>query len=153
MLVVDLQTQQAIELLTRGLSQFEKNKAISEGLRDAAKVFEAYARVNYVERLEGKYSTGQTLRSLRVRVNMGRRSEGGPMSLVGFNRDYGYKAHWIDLGTTDRYYETKRGKKKAVGQMPANHFFEDARVEGERPAMEAIYDGIQRAIDRINNGR
>lgn len=153
MLVVELQTQQAIEHITRGLSQFEKNNAIREGLSEAAKIFEAYGRVNYVDRLEGRYSTGQTLRSFRVRVNMGRHSAGGPMSATGFARDTGYKAHWIDLGTEDRYYTTKRGKKKSVGRMKGNYFFDDAREEGERPAMDAIYDGIQRAIDSIKNGR
>lgn len=149
MLVVDLQTQQAVQHITRGLSQFEQNKAIREGLRDAAKIFESYGRANYAARLEGKYATGDTARSFGIKVRIGRKRDGGPEAVAGLKWPDGYKAHWIDLGTKYRY--TKDNQKRGI--MPANYFFSDAREEGERPAMDAIYDGIQRAIDSIKNGR
>lgn len=150
MIVVDNQTQQAIEYLTRNLEQFEKNKALREGLRDAAKIFATLGRANLRSAPTG-VKTGQLLSSITSRVRVSRKS--GEPTVVGFMRPRGNLAHLVDLGTKDRYYETKRGKKKYVGRMPANYFFTDARTEGEKPAMDAILDGIQRAIDRINNGR
>lgn len=155
MLKVDLQTEQAIQYLTQNLTQFARNKAIREGLGSAAKVFESYGRANLAVRMEGKYATGATLRSFRTRVTIGRKSDGGPTAVAGLHWPEGYKAHWLDLGTEERFHKKigKNGKRKSVGRMPANYFFTDARTEGEKPAMDAIYDGIQRAIDRINSGR
>lgn len=146
MIVVDNQTQQAIEYLTRNLEQFEKNKALREGLRGAAKIFATLGRANLRSAPTG-VKTGWLLSSITSRVRVSRKS--GEPTVVGFMRPRGNLAHLVDLGTRPRY--TEAGAYRGI--MPANYFFTDARTEGEKPAMDAILDGIQRAIDRINNGR
>ncbi|EXZ93202.1 hypothetical protein M065_4297 [Bacteroides fragilis str. Korea 419] len=35
--------------------------------------------------------------------------------------------------------------------MPANRFWEDAKVSEEKKAMDALYAGIERAVQRIND--
>lgn len=150
MLKVDLQTQQAVQYLIQNLETFERNKALREGLRDAAKIFEREGRSNLLSAATG-IATGEMLRGINSRVRVSRKAS--EPTVVGFRRPRGNLAHLVDLGSKPRYYETKNGKKKYVGRMPANYFFTDARTEGEKPAMDAIYDGIQRAIDRINSGR
>lgn len=150
MLVVDLQTQQAVEYLIRNLEKFEQNKALREGLSGAAKIFYTLGRRNLLSSSTG-IKSGALLSSITSRVRVNRKT--GEPTVVGFERPRGNLAHLVDLGSKDRYYTTKRGKKKYVGRMPANYFFTDARVEGEKPATDAIIDGIQRAINRINSGR
>jgi hypothetical protein len=37
--------------------------------------------------------------------------------------------------------------------MPGNHFWSDAKESEEGRAMDAVYEGIRRAVDRINSRR
>lgn len=152
MLKVDLQTEQAIQYLIRNLEIFEQNKALREGLRDAARIFEREGRSNLLSAATG-VASGEMLRGVSSRIRVSRKAS--EPTVVGFRRPRGNLAHLVDLGTKERFYKKigKNGKRKSVGRMPANYFFTDARIEGEKPAMDAIYDGIQRAIDRINSGR
>lgn len=146
MLVVDLQTQQAVEYLIRNLEKFEQNKALREGLSGAAKIFYTLGRRNLLSSSTG-IKSGALLSSITSRVRVNRKT--GEPTVVGFERPRGNLAHLVDLGTKPRY--TKSGAYRGI--MPANYFFTDARVEGEKPATDAIIDGIQRAINRINSGR
>lgn len=146
MLVVDLQTQQAVQHLIRNLEKFEQNKALREGLSGAAKIFATLGRRNLASSATG-VASGELLSSITSRVKVSRKT--GEPTVVGFERPRGNLAHLVDLGTKPRY--TKSGAYRGI--MPANYFFTDARTEGEKPAMDAIYDGIQRAIERINSGR
>lgn len=146
MLVVDLQTQQAVEYLIRNLEKFEQNKALREGLSGAAKIFYTLGRRNLLSSSTG-IKSGALLSSITSRVRVNRKT--GEPTVVGFERPRGNLAHLVDLGSGPRY--TESGAYRGI--MPANYFFTAARVEGEKPATDAIIDGIQRAINRINSGR
>jgi len=143
--VIDLQTRQTIEYLTRELSNFERNQALKEGLRGAANVFAYLDKRNLTQRLKTpsmnlKFSITSIVRTPR---------KGGEPTVVGFNRPEGNAAHLVDRGTKPRY--TKKNEYRGI--MPANYFHSDAREEGERPATEAIYNGVKRVVDRINSRR
>lgn len=144
---VDIQTRQAVEYLVRELPRFQQDKAIKEGLGQAAKIFEALGRANLAGRFLG-YQTGKTLRSFATKVSVVRRG-GAPMAAAGLRWPEGYKAHWLDRGTGPRY--TKSGAYR--GFLIPNNFFQDAREEGERPAMDAIIDGVRQAVARLNSRR
>ncbi len=142
---VDIQTRQAVEYLVRELPRVGQDKAIKEGLREGAKIFESLGRANFALRVTSR--TGETIRSFATRISNWRGSRSEPYSVAGLRWPEGHKAHWLDLGTVPRY--TKRGLYR--GFLNPTKFFQDARKEGERPAMNAIVDGVQKAIDRINS--
>ena len=141
MIVVDLQTRQAAEYLTRSLDSIDKMTAIREGMLRAARVFSRRGRSNLRSRLKGTSKKGNLLRAFGVVYR-----KQYVMSLAGYT-GRGHHAHLVDLGTGRR--TTKSGKNRGV--MPANYFWSDARREGERPAMQEILHGIESAIQRIQS--
>lgn len=143
---VDIETRRAVEYLVRELPRFQQDKAIREGLGDAAKVFEAYGRANYASSTIVS-RTGKTARSFATKVTMGSRGSSTAYAVAGLKWPDGYKAHWLDRGTDPRY--TKKGERR--GELLPTYFFSRAKEEGKAEAMDAIVDGIQRAVARLNN--
>lgn len=148
MIEVDVQTRQAVNYLVRELPLFQQNKAIKEGLNDAALIFESLGRSNLSQSIMGHgVQTGETMRSLASKTVSVRARSGGPYSAAGFRRRIGWRAHLLDRGTVPRY--TKTGAYR--GYLIPTYFYEKARTSGEKPAMDAIIQGIQRAVARLNN--
>lgn len=143
---VDVQTRRAVEYLVRELPRFQQNKAIREGLSEAAKIFEAYGRANYASSsIVGR--TGETARSFATKVHIARKQGGQSYAAAGLKWPAGWKAHLLDLGTGPRYTETGAYR----GYLLPTYFFTNARKEGKKPAMDAIIDGIRSAVARLNN--
>ena len=65
-------------------------------------------------------------------------------ALAGFNTT-GMHSHLVDRGTKQR--ATRKGKN--TGKMPANNFWMDAIEANKGQALEEVYKGIQRGINRI----
>lgn len=131
--------------MIRNLEDFEKDKAVKSGLRSAVNVFRVKGRSNLRGRLlhHGK-QTNHLMNSFTTRV---KRTKLG--ALAGFDRPGGNHAHLVDQGTKRRY--TKGGRNRGV--MPANRFWADAQATEEGKAMQAIYQGVQNIVQRINERR
>ena len=135
-----------IELLVRNLQDFEKDKAIEEGLKKAGNVFKSGGQRRLRSRMKSKEGvTGNLLNSFHVRLK--RRKLG---MLTGF-RTSGSHAHLIDKGTVIRYQKTK--DMKSVGQVIGNNFWDDTRSEDHPKAIDKLYAGIEAAVDRISKRR
>lgn len=134
-----------IQYLVRNLEDFEKDKAVKSGLRAAVNVFRVKGRSNLRARLlhHGK-QTNHLMNSFTTRV---KRNKLGALS--GFDRPGGNHAHLVDRGTKRRY--TKAGMNRGV--MPGNRFWDDAKQTEENKAIQAIYQGVQKAVQRINERR
>lgn len=134
-----------IQYLIQNLEDFEKDKAVKSGLRAAVNVFRVKGRSNLRARLlhHGK-QTNHLMNSFATRV---KRNKLG--ALAGFDRPGGNHAHLVDMGTKRRYI--KSGSSRGV--MPANRFWDDAKQTEENKAMQAVYQGIQKEVQRINNRR
>lgn len=132
-----------IQYLIDNLEDFEKDKAIRSGLRSAVNVFRVKGRANLRSRLlrHGK-QTNHLMNSFTNRV---KRNKFG--ALAGFDRPGGNHSHLVDSGTKVR--RTKSGANRGI--MPANRFWSDAKVSEEGRAMSALYQGVQRAVQRINS--
>lgn len=132
-----------IQYLIDNLKDFEKDKAIRSGLRSAVNVFRVKGRANLRSRLlrHGK-QTNHLMHSFTTRV---KRNKLGALS--GFDRPGGNHAHLVDSGTKVR--RTKSGANRGI--MPANRFWEDAKISEESKAMNALYQGVQKAVQRINS--
>lgn len=143
MIIVDLQTRQVVEYLTRSLDEFTKNEAIKSGLQDAARIFSRGGKSNLRGRLSNRphKGVGNLMGAFGV---IYRRQY--VMSLAGYT-GRGRHAHLVDRGTKKR--TTKAGLNRGV--MPANYFWTDARNSEEQTAMSALTQGIETAIMRINN--
>lgn len=132
-----------IQYLVDNLEDFEKDKAIKSGLRSAVNVFRVKGRANLRSRL--LYHGKQTNHLMNSFTNRVKRNKLG--ALAGFDRPGGNHAHLVDGGTKVR--TTKSGANRGI--MPANRFWSDAKVSEEGRAMSALYQGVQRAVQRINN--
>lgn len=134
--------REAVLWLVQGLKDFEKDKAIRGGLSAATLVFKTIGRNNLRKRMKNPNGvTGNLLSSFTNRV---KRSKPGALS--GFEWPKGAHVWLVDQGTMLR--QTKRHN---TGIMPALHFWEDARSQGESRAMQRLYQGVERAIQLINN--
>lgn len=145
MIQVSVIDKENIQYLVRNLEDFEKDKALRSGLRSAVNIFRVRGRSNLRSRLlhHGK-QTNHLMNSFANRV---KRNKLG--ALAGFDRPGGNHSHLVDRGTKRRY--TKDGSNRGV--MPGNRFWSDAEKTEERRAMQAVYDGTQKAVQRINMRR
>lgn len=145
MIQVSVENQDNVRYLVRELEDFEKDKAVRSGLHAAVALFRVKGRSNFRTRLlrHGK-QTNHLYNSFTTRV------KGSSLgALAGFDRPGGNHSHLVDLGTKHRY--TRRGEYRGV--MPGNRFWSDAKASEEGRAMDAVYEGIRRAVDRINSRR
>lgn len=133
-----------INYLIRELTEFEKNKTIKRGLLDAGKVFQAGGKTRLRQRLSnGKGRTGHLLNSFQIRV---KKNKAGV--LTGFNGG-GRHSHLVDRGTKQRF--TKSGENR--GKMPANRFWSDTESMDYPKAIDKLFLGLEKAIEKINNRR
>lgn len=145
MIHVSIVDRESLQYLVSNLEDFEKDKALKSGLRAATNVFRIKGRSNLRARLlhHGK-QTNHLMNSFTTRV---KRNKLG--ALAGFDRPGGNHAHLVDEGTKRRY--TKSGSNRGV--MPGNKFWSDTKETEERKAMQAVYTGVQKAVQRINERR
>jgi hypothetical protein len=126
--------------LVKDLETFDKNKAIREGLSKGAKTVSKYGKGLLRIRMKNPHGvTGNLLSSFRERV---KRNKLG--ALVGFYYPTGNHSHLVDGGTKDR------GR---TGIMPGNFFWSDARFFSERKVFDEVYEGVRKAVERINKRR
>ena len=139
-----------VNYLVRNLEDFEKYKAIRSGLGAAGGVFKVAGKNRLKQRMKSgsKGVTGNLLRSFDVRIKKYR-----PGVLIGFRegKGGGSHAHLIDRGTTDRFYITKKGNRKSTGSVTGNAFWADTEAQDQPRAMDKLYEGIEKAVNRINN--
>lgn len=135
----------SINYLIRELSEFEKNKALKSGLNAAGQVLKAGGKQRLRDRLKTKGgATGHLLNSFQVRV---KRNKAGV--LTGFTGG-GRHSHLVDRGTVDKRPHPITGTS---GKMPANRFWSDTESVDMPKAIDQIFVGLEKAIDKINNRR
>lgn len=145
MIQVSIVDRENLQYLVSNLEDFEKDKALKSGLRAASNVFRVKGRSNLRARLlhHGK-QTDHLMNSFTTRV---KRNKIG--ALAGFDRPGGNHAHLVDEGTKRRY--TKSGRDRGV--MPGNRFWSDTKETEENKAMQAVYEGVKKVVQRINERR
>ena len=145
MIQASIVDKDSILYLVRNLENFEKDKAIKSGLRSAVNIFRVKGRSNLRARLlhHGK-QTNHLMNSSTKRV---KRNKLG--ALAGFDRPGGNHSHLVDRGTKRRY--TKSGAYRGI--MPGNRFWTDTEKTEEARALQAVYEGTQKAVQRINSRR
>lgn len=133
--------------LVDGLENFEKDRAIRAGLAASVGVFKTKGR-NNLRNWMGQHGhpngvKGNLLASFKNRVKKSK-----PGALTGFELPKGAHVWLVDQGTGFRQTKTHD-----TGIMPASHFWEDARRSEESKAMQRLYTGIEKAVQRINERR
>lgn len=139
-----------VEYLVRNLQDFEKDKALKGGLQSAGKVFMTGGKSRLRRNMKSgsRGVTGNLLRSFQVKVKRNK-----PGVLIGFKqgKEGGSHAHLVDKGTDRRYWKTR--KRKYVGRVIANHFWSDTEAQDYPKAMDNLYIGIEKAVNRISSRR
>lgn len=145
---VKLIDREAVVYLVDQLEQFEKDKSIKSGLLAAVNVFRVKGRSNLRARLKptalrhGK-PTNHLMNSFTTKL---KRNKLG--ALAGFDK-WGAHSHLVNSGTKRRRHPITG----TSGVMPANSFWSDAKTSEEGKAMNALYKGVERAVQRINSRR
>ena len=137
----------AINYLVQNLQDFEKDKAVRGGLSSVGQVFAIGGKSRLKQRMKSsKGVTGNLLRSVNVRVKRFK-----PGVLIGFKQGKvgGSHAHLVDRGTNDRHWKTK--SRKYVGRVVGNAFWTDTEAQDYPKAIDNLYLGIEKAVNRINN--
>lgn len=143
MIQVKLIDRERIENLIDNLQDVDKDKVVKKGLGRAGNIFKNTGRRELRRRmLSGtKGVTGNLMSSFQVRT---KRHQLGV--LIGFRRSSRYMivgggnhAHLVDSGAI----------RKNRGRMPANYFWRDTKNIEESRAVNEVYVGIQRAMERI----
>lgn len=130
------------------LKDIDKDKAVRKGLGDAGRILATGGKRRLRSRMISGPTgvTGNLLRSFQVRVKKNK-----PGVLIGFKRGVngGNHVHLVDRGTNERYWKT-RGRKY-VGQVKANRFWSDTETQDYPHAIDKLYEGVERAVNRIQN--
>jgi hypothetical protein len=130
------------------LKDIDKDKAVKKGLGDAGRVFATGGKRRLKSRMISGPTgvTGNLLRSFQIRVKKSK-----PGVLIGFTRGVngGNHVHLVDRGTNKRYWIT-RGRKY-VGKVKANRFWSDTEAQDYPHAVDKLYEGVERAVIRIQN--
>lgn len=141
-----------IEYLVRNLEDFEKDKAVKDGLKTAGNVFKVEGRNRLKSRMKSgsRGVTGNLLKSFQVKVKKNK-----PGVLIGFKqgKDGGSHAHLVDRGTNERFYTTKKGKRKSTGKVIGNLFWSDTEAQDYPKAMDELYKGIEKGVNKISSRR
>lgn len=132
-----------IQYLVSGLEDFEKDKAVRQGLYSGGSVLLRGG----VMRLKMRMKTpagrkGNLIKAFRVRV---KRNKLGVLS--GFGYPEGRHSWLLDQGTGIR--RTKNYARRGHG--PALRYWEDTRTQDGSKAMEYIERGIEKAVQRIKD--
>ncbi|MEG0464650.1 hypothetical protein [Bacteroides sp.] len=140
--------REAMIHLVQGLENFEKDKALQSGLRAGATVFQRGGMRRLKQRMKNpKGVKGNLLRSFTVRV---KRSKLGALSGFKYGDNGGGHSWLLDMGTDKRSHK-KTGKSTGVG--PALRYWTDTREQDYPTAINKMYDGIERAVNRITGRR
>ena len=127
------------------LENFEKDKAVRAGLYAGGSILKRGGVMRLKSRMKSPYGhKGNLIKAFRVRV---KRSKLGVLS--GFGQPEGRHSWLIDQGTGIR--RTKNYASRGYG--PALRYWEDTRAEDGSKAMNAVMDGIERAVKRMKNGK
>lgn len=141
-----------VDYLVRNLEDFEKDKAVRDGLFSAGNVFKIEGRKRLRQSMKSgsRGVTGNLLKSFQVKVKKNK-----PGVLTGFKqgKDGGSHAHLVDLGTTERFYTTKKGSRKSTGKVIGNLFWSDTEAQDYPKAMNELYKGIERGVNKITSRR
>lgn len=135
-----------------GLASIDKDKAVKAGLRAGEYVFLAGGRRRLKSRMKSGPNgvTGNLIKSFTIRVKRAKLGAlAGFSTTQSFGKDggKGYHAHLVDLGTTSR-----NNKKSANrGVMPGNLFWSDTVAQDDVKALDKVYKGIERAVQRIKD--
>lgn len=149
--------REAVNYLVRNLENFEKDKAVKAGLGAAGNVFKAGGASRLKARMKSgnRGVTGNLLRSITVRPKKSK-----PGVLIGFKQGKGggSHAHLVDRGTSIRKREKLGGFIKGTkstntntGKMLGNAFWADTEAQDYPQAMDKLYVGIEKAVNRINS--
>ena len=130
---------EVIRGFVQGLEDFEKDKAIQEGLRKGGQVFVRGGRSRLRNSIRND-GTGNLMKSLKVKI---KRKKLG--ALVGFRRPIGNHSHLIDRGTKKRH--TKLGANR--GKVKPTLFWLSTAEEDRASAFKEVVTGIERAVNRI----
>ena len=126
-----------------------QNKVVIQGLKDAAKIINVQARSNYQSSSKGKGKTNKMNSAFKIEPYKNKDILG-----VKVGVKY-YKARWIEWGTAQREYRTKKGNTHRTGALQPTNFFYKAvdakKAEAQNTVSQAIIDSLNKTVQKYEN--
>lgn len=126
------------------LNNVTQNRIIQSGLKEAAKPILQQAKQNFEIRKKNKSKTNYANINSFFKIESNRLKDGVKIGVKNY-----YKARWIEWGTAERFYITKKNKvKHNTGKITATHFFYDAVNTRKDEAQRNINNYIIKALNQ-----
>lgn len=147
---IDIINDKELLKLFNELQTVYQNRVIQQGLRKAAQPILQQAKQNFNTRKKNKSKTGYKDLSKYFKIEGNRDKTGVKIGVKNY-----YKARWIEWGTVDRYYKTKRNKTEHfTGKIVATHFFYDAvetkKNEAQQQVSKCIIDALNKLVAKYD---
>lgn len=122
-----------------------QNKIISTGLKNAARLIVNAAKRNFKAVKKGKskteyrdFNSSFSIRDMRSRAGV----------IAGLSSKQGYKYRFIDQGTEERQYKTKKGNEHRTGRITATRWFTNAVQDKQKTAQEDVQQAVVKAMNK-----
>ena len=126
------------------LNNITQNRIIQTGLKEAGKPILIQAKLNFNQRKKNKSKTGYANLDEFFKIESNRAKDGVKIGVKNY-----YKARWLEWGTTERFYTTKKKRvEHRTGKIIATHFFYDAVDAKKNEAQENINKYIIKALNK-----
>jgi hypothetical protein len=120
-----------------------QSKVLKEGFKKASNIILTEAKQNFENVKKGKSKTNYSL------LNKSFKSEPLKYQIGSKLGVQNYKALWLNSGTVERFYKTKKGLEKSTGKIKPTNFFYDAVNSKRDEAQSKVNDYIIESLDKV----
>jgi len=125
-----------------------QNKIIVNGLKSAASIITKQAKQNFKGTKKNKSKTGYKDLNSSFKIKPMNKELG---VIAGMQHREGYKYRFLNYGTEQRSYKTKKGKQHDIGKIVGSNFFTDAVNSKKEEANKNIQDEIVKSMNKTVN--
>ncbi len=135
------------ELITmfRTFNSKEQKQVIYGGFRSAGQIILKQAKSNFESVKKGKSKTNYLYANKSFKIEPTKKGDNISFK-VGVRN---YKLHWIEWGTDERKYISKKGTEHRIGKIQPTHFFYNAVESKKTEAENVINDNIIKSMERV----
>lgn len=140
--------KETLELFT-SLTKEVKGKIITQALTNAAKIINKQVKSNFNSIKKGKSKTNYIHLQKALKIKSRRKQKDIIGVKVGFTRE-GYKYRFIQWGTNNRFYKSKKtNKDHNTGEIEGTNFFYSAVASKKKEAENSISNEITKSLERV----
>lgn len=129
-----------------------QNQIVAAGFKKAGNIIMKQVKENFKARINnsGNLNLAQYFKVQPMKTKVGEK-----VGAVGSGKsDMSYLLRFLDYGTKERFYMSKRGVKHITGKLKATNFFADAvdatKDEAQKAVQQSIVDSFEKVVAKYN---